>query len=416
MANTTAAPVAPTTPPPGRLGYQPALDGVRALAISLVVLFHYPWKSRFYAANPVHGGFLGVDAFFVLSGFLITTLLLQEHASFGVVSLRRFYARRALRLLPAFFVLFAIAVILHLTLSRGDPNRPDGIGLVGMLFYAANWVNVYRDGALGVVSHTWSLAIEEQFYLVWPVILVVLLRKRLHLRTIAMIATAGIVAASVWRAWYWVHHIGHRAFVDYYLELTNRPVRPGSVGTLTHRTDVWNRLYFGSDTRADALLVGCLTAIVLFWLLPKLGARARVRLSAAAGVALLGCAVIVWQSVVVISGWLPVWGILALELAVAVVIAGLVAAPRHPLALVLAVPPLAWLGRRSYAIYIFHTLVFEYCQRSHVDLSPPVSFVFQIVVVLARRRALPSPDRGTDAPAQAPFRAGGGGRRADLTT
>jgi peptidoglycan/LPS O-acetylase OafA/YrhL len=382
MAQTIAAPAAPTTTLPGRLGYQPALDGVRALAIALVVLFHYPWNQPFYRANPVHGGFLGVDVFFVLSGFLITTLLLQEHASFGAVSLRRFYARRALRLLPAFFVLFAIALILHLTLSRGDPNRPDALGLFGMLFYAANWVNVYRDGALGVFSHTWSLAIEEQFYLVWPMILVLLLRRRLRLSTIAAISTGGIVAASVWRAWYWLHHLGHRTFVDYYLEVTNRRVPAGAAGTLTHRTDVWNRLYFGSDTRADALLVGCLTAIVLFWLLPKLGARARVRLSAAAGLALVGCAVIVWQSVVVISGWLPVWGILALELGVAVVIAGLVAAPRGPLALVLALPPLAWLGRRSYAIYIFHTLVFEYCKRSHFDFSPPVSFVFQIVVVL----------------------------------
>jgi peptidoglycan/LPS O-acetylase OafA/YrhL len=382
MAQTIAAPAAPTTTLPGRLGYQPALDGVRALAIALVVLFHYPWNQPFYRANPVHGGFLGVDVFFVLSGFLITTLLLQEHASFGAVSLRRFYARRALRLLPAFFVLFAIALILHLTLSRGDPNRPDALGLFGMLFYAANWVNVYRDGALGVVSHTWSLAIEEQFYLIWPTILVVLFRKRLRLGTIAVIVTAGIIAASAWRAWYWLHHLGHRTFVDYYLELTNRRVPVGAAGTLTHRTDVWNRIYFGSDTRADALLVGCLTAIVLFWVLPRLGARARVRLSAAAGVALVGCAVIVWQAVVVMSGWLPVWGILALELGVAVVIAGLVAAPRGPLALVLALPPLAWLGRRSYAIYLFHTLVFEYCKRSNIDLSPPVSFVFQIVVVL----------------------------------
>ena len=382
MAQTTAAPAAPTTPVPGRLGYQPALDGVRALAISLVVLFHYPWKSPFYRFNPVHGGFLGVDVFFVLSGFLITTLLLQEHAALGAVSLSRFYARRALRLLPAFFVLFAIALFLHFTLAAGDGNRPEVLGLFGMVFYAANWVNVYRDGALGVVSHTWSLAIEEQFYVVWPLILVLLLRRRLRLVTIAGITTAGIVAASVWRAWYWLHHLGHRNFLDYYLDVTSRPLPSGTVGTLTHRTEVWNRFYFGSDTRADALLVGCLTAIVLFWLLPRLGARSRVRLSAAACLALVGCAVIVWQSVVVISGWLPVWGILALELAVGVVIAGLVAAPRNPLARLLALPPLAWLGRRSYAVYLFHTVVFEYCRRSRVHLSPPVSFVFQMVVIL----------------------------------
>jgi peptidoglycan/LPS O-acetylase OafA/YrhL len=383
MAPTTAAPAAPTTPIPGRLGYQPALDGVRALAISLVVLFHYPWKQPFFEPNPVHGGFLGVDVFFVLSGYLITALLLQEHATLGRISLKRFYARRALRLLPAFFVLFAIAVVLHFALAAGDGDRPDTLGLFGMLFYAANWVNVYRDGALGVVAHTWSLAIEEQFYLVWPAILVLLLRKRLRLSTIAYLTTAGIVAASVWRVWQWWARLGHTSFVNYYLMITGRPTPVGAPGTLEHRNDVWNRIYFGSDTRADALLVGCLTAIVLFWALPRLGARARVRLSAAAGVALIGCALIIWKAVVVKSGWLPVWGILALEVGVAVVIAGLVAAPRNPLARVLALAPLAWLGRRSYAVYLFHTLVYKYCRRSHVHLSAPLSFVFQIAVVLA---------------------------------
>ena len=381
MAQTTTAPAAPTTPMPGRLGYQPALDGVRALAIALVVLFHYPWNQVFYKANPVHGGFLGVDVFFVLSGFLITTLLLQENAALGAVSLRRFYARRALRLLPAFFVLFAIALVLHFTLSHGDGNRPNALGLFGMFFYAANWVNVYRDGALGVVAHTWSLAIEEQFYLVWPMILVFLLRRRLRLSTIAVVASVGVVAASLWRVWYWYHHLGHRNFTTYYLAMTNRLPRC-SPGTLCHRTDVWDRIYFGSDTRADALLVGCLVAIVLFWLLPKFGARARVRLSAAAVVALVGCAIIVWRAVVVMSGWLPVWGILALEVGVAVVIAGLVAAPRYPLARVLSIGPLAWIGRRSYAIYLFHPVVFHYCNRKHVRLPPPVSFFFQIAIVL----------------------------------
>src|SRR4051812_41929470 len=102
---------------PRRLGYQPALDGMRGIAIALVVLFHYPWGVRnpdvIFETGPVHGGFLGVDAFFVLSGFLITTLLLQEHARSGRVSLRDFYARRALRLLPALGVLLGIAVFLH---------------------------------------------------------------------------------------------------------------------------------------------------------------------------------------------------------------------------------------------------------------------------------------------------------------
>jgi peptidoglycan/LPS O-acetylase OafA/YrhL len=381
MAQTTSTePALPTTPPPGRLGYQPALDGVRAIAISLVMLFHYPWNHVFYAANPVHGGFLGVDVFFVLSGFLITTLLLQEQAAHGSISLGRFYARRALRLLPALGVLIAIALVLRITLSAADANRPSALGFFGMIFYAANWVEIYRHGALGLFSHTWSLAIEEQFYLVWPVILIILLRRRLRLSTIAALVTAGIAAAAGWRAWYWHSHFGSRNFVDYYLSITNRA--SAQTGALDHRTAVWNRWYFGSDTRADALLAGCLTAIVLFWLLPKLGARARMRLSAACVIAFIGCGLIVWRAVVVVSGWLPDWGILALELCVAVVIAGVVAAPRSPIARVLALGPLAWLGRRSYAVYLFHPVVFAYLNRTHVHLPPPVSFVFQIAVVL----------------------------------
>jgi peptidoglycan/LPS O-acetylase OafA/YrhL len=375
---TTPAP--PTSPAPARLGYQPALDGVRACAITLVMLFHYPWAQRFYGQNPVHGGFLGVDAFFVLSGFLITTLLLQEHAKYGSISLRRFYARRALRLLPALGVLLVAALVVRFALSANNGNRPAALGFLGMIFYFANWVEIYRHGALGLFSHTWSLAIEEQFYLLWPIVLLLMLRRRLRIGTIGVITGVGIVAAAAWRAWYWHSHFGPRRFVDYYFLITTHVST--ETGALDHRTTVWNRWYFGSDTRADALLVGCLTAIVLFWLLPRLGARARMRLSAAAGVALVGCGIIVWRAVVVLSGWLPVWGILALEVAVAVLIGGLVAAPRGPLARLLALPPLAWLGRRSYAVYLYHPVVFTYLSRSRVHLSPPLSLVFQFAVVL----------------------------------
>src|SRR5262249_28328029 len=147
---------------PPRLGYQPALDGARAVAIGLVVLVHYPWHVGFLASAPFHGGFLGVDAFFVLSGFLITTLLLEEHAASGRVSLRRFYARRAFRLLPALAVLLVVAVVLHFTLAAHNKNRPETTGILGVLFYVANWVGIYRPKSLGVIFDTWSLAVEEQ--------------------------------------------------------------------------------------------------------------------------------------------------------------------------------------------------------------------------------------------------------------
>jgi peptidoglycan/LPS O-acetylase OafA/YrhL len=193
---------APTGPesPARPFRYQPALDGVRGVAIVLVVLFHYPWgvtdARAFFGNNPVHGGFLGVDAFFVLSGFLITTLLLQEHAKSGGVNLRRFYARRAFRLVPALVVLLVIAVFLHFLLPAGDVNRPETSGLLGMLFYVANWVSIYRPKALGITADTWSLAIEEQFYLLWPIVLVLMLRRRLRTATIAVVTTVGVAPGT----------------------------------------------------------------------------------------------------------------------------------------------------------------------------------------------------------------------------
>lgn len=375
----TAEMVAPTDPAPtspSRLGYRPALDGVRGIAIAIVVLFHYPWRVRHpldpFANNPVHGGFLGVDAFFVLSGFLITTLLLQEHAKSGRVSLRRFYARRGLRLLPALAVLLVIAVFLHFRLPVGNGNRPSTGGLLGVVFYVANWVNIYRPKALGITADTWSLAIEEQFYLLWPMILLFMLRRRLRARTIAVVAALGISASAAWRAWYWYDHVGGHANSVYEV-YTRGLALPG----------VWNRIYFGSDTRADTLLAGALAAIVLSWLLPRIGPRLRAGLGVAALVGLVVSVVIVLNATVFVSGWLPEWGFLAFELSIAFLIAGLVAIPHGFLARSFGIAPLAWLGRRSYAIYLFHQLVFVYLGRAYVRLSPELSLAFQLVAILA---------------------------------
>ena len=362
------------SPPRVRLGYRPALDGVRGIAIALVVLFHYPWGVRNrgdpFANNPFHGGFLGVDAFFVLSGFLITTLLLQEHAKFGRISLRWFYARRALRLLPALAVLLAIAVFLHFQLSAGDGNRPETSGLLGVLLYGANWVNIYRPKALGITADTWSLAIEEQFYLLWPILLLLLLRRRVRVRTIAIVAAVGIAASAAWRAWYWYDRVGGHAS-NIYVAYAQGLARPGA----------WNRIYFGSDTRADMLLAGALTAILLFSLLTHAGPRVRAGLGLASIVGLIAGGVIVLNATVFVSGWMPEWGFLAFGLSIAAVIAGLVAVPHGLLARGFALAPLVWLGSRSYAVYLFHQLVFVYLGRSHVPLPPALSFVFQMVAI-----------------------------------
>src|SRR5689334_9942669 len=152
----------------GTIRHQPALDGLRAVAVAGVMAYHL-------GAGWAPGGFLGVDTFFVLSGYLITTLLLVEHAGRGGIDFRAFWARRARRLLPALFlVLTAIAVWAALALPADQLGTVRGDGLA-TLFYGANWRLISSGqsyfAALSLPSplrHAWSLAIEEQFYVVWP--------------------------------------------------------------------------------------------------------------------------------------------------------------------------------------------------------------------------------------------------------
>jgi peptidoglycan/LPS O-acetylase OafA/YrhL len=144
---------------------------------------------------------------------------------------------------------------------------------------------------------------------------------------------------------------------------------------------VWNRIYFGSDTRASTLLTGSLTAIILFALVPRLGPRARAWIGAASVAALAVCALIVVHARVVVGEWLPEWGFLAFSVSTAVVVAGLVVVPHGMAARFFAFAPLAWIGRRSYAIYLFHQLVFAYLSRAHVRLPPQLSFAFQLATI-----------------------------------
>ena len=158
----------------GRLGYVPALDGVRAIAIAAVTGLHFFGLS---------GGNYGVDLFFVLSGFLITTLLLEQHEKTGSIELSDFYLRRARRLLPALVTLLLAVAIVGSFAYR--PSRLAEILAAGG-FYAANVVRAAAPGVLsaGPLSHLWSLAMEEQFYLLWPIALVTLLHRRVDQRRV----------------------------------------------------------------------------------------------------------------------------------------------------------------------------------------------------------------------------------------
>lgn len=162
-----------------RLGHRPGLDGLRGVAIGLVVAFHI-LGSRFPA-----GGLVGVTLFFALSGFLITSLLLEERERTGGVSFRRFYWRRFLRLGPALIVVTLIG--LALTIPAGQNHPGDALVVLG---YSANWWQA-TGHSLGWFTHTWSLATEEQFYLVWPVVLTWLCRRG-HARTVVTALAVGV--------------------------------------------------------------------------------------------------------------------------------------------------------------------------------------------------------------------------------
>lgn len=166
------------------------LDGVRGLAILLVIAAHVGLPVRW-------GGLSGVTLFFVLSGYLITTLLIREWDTFGSVSLWRFWGRRALRLLPALVLLLALVPVL-LLVTHDDRLRTYPTAAVASLLYVGNWVRVHGTD-LGVLNHLWSLSVEEQFYVVWPLLFIALLRWwRRHVVTVVVTLAAIATCYSVW--------------------------------------------------------------------------------------------------------------------------------------------------------------------------------------------------------------------------
>ena len=211
--------------------YLPGLDGLRALAVIAVIVYH---------GNPswLRGGFLGVEVFFVISGYLITMLLLSEHRRSGSVGLKNFWFRRARRLLPAVFTLLFVVSIVSVLFVRDELDRLKG-DLVAALTYTMNWHLIVGETSYfdqfdrpPLLRHLWSLAVEEQFYLLWPLLLVGLLalfRKRPDRLFGAMLGLA--LCSTVLMA------------------LLYRPVDP-------------SRSYYGSDTRIGGLLLGCCLALI----------------------------------------------------------------------------------------------------------------------------------------------------------
>jgi peptidoglycan/LPS O-acetylase OafA/YrhL len=334
-----------------RIPYSPALDGLRGAAVVAVLLFHG-------GVSWAQGGFLGVDAFFVLSGFLITSLLVQEWRDDGGIALGAFWARRARRLLPALLAVVALVAAYAVWAAPADARpglRLDGLATLG---YVANWRFVLSGATYfgraelpSPLRHTWSLAIEEQFYLAWPLVVAALFRRGWSTARLLAASAAGVLASALLMA------------------------------ALFHPGSDPSRVYFGTDTHGQPLLVGAALAFALAaWRKPV-----RRGLDRLDGLAWVGAAVLLvsWVLGRGDDAWLYRGGFLLVALATAAVVAAVVTSPRGQMSRALSWEPLVVVGRLSYGLYLYHWPLFLWLNGERTGLNGLPLLVLRLVVTVA---------------------------------
>lgn len=309
-----------------------ALDGIRAIAIIAVIIYHM---------NPsgLTGGFLGVDVFFVLSGYLITWILLDRYNHLGSIDFKAFYLSRARRLLPAFFFLaFGVLIGVGLwapdTIERFLKDLPwAATGTTNWWFIATGQDYFDQIGRPSLLQHTWSLAIEAQFYLIWPV-LIATFASRVHLSRVRWAALTGAMIS--WAALLWV---GHYTTSDF-----------GAANS---------HLYFGTDTHSSGLFIGA--ALAVAWK-PR-NFRARISREAkqfinGVGFAALGILLLAFIFVDELTGRFYLISFPIVGIATGLLIASVIH-PASILAKWLSNPVVQWIGTRSYGLYLWHWIVIQ---------------------------------------------------------
>ena len=343
-------------PIPG--GYRPPLDGLRGISIIAVVLFHaeVAW---------VKGGYWGVNVFFVVSGYLITGLLLKEHDRWGTVDLVTFYIRRAKRLLPALMTcVVAIAVASRWIMGESMPDTTRGDAL-SSLFYVANWRFIVTGqsyfaqfGDASPFRHMWSLAIEEQYYLLFPMLLLGLmtvLRTRWRV-TLSLVVLIAISSSIMW----WLAPTG------------------GADAS---------RVYYGTDTRMQDIFSGCALALAA-WAARRRDivriVRHRTTLEVMGGVGLVGLTVALLF--MTLDSWVYPWGYLLFNTGFAVLVLAMVELlPDGALARAMSWRPLVWVGQLSYSLYLWHwpVIVFLNEERTSLDGVPLLALRLGVSLPLA---------------------------------
>jgi len=340
--------------------YVPALDGLRALAVIAVIVYHanHQWLG---------GGFLGVEVFFVISGYLITLLLIAERERSGTVSLGNFWMRRARRLLPALFTLLLGTTVYCALFDRNRLGMLRG-DVVGGILYVSNWFQIWSGSsytsafAFAPLRHLWSLAVEEQYYIVWPLVMFFLLR-RIRPKTLPILGLIfSTLAVGIAIATAMMYRTG---------PIDTFATTPGQfMSIFGHHIVRVDFLYLGTITRASGLLLGAALATMWRpWALRRGRAGAHANGLDLAGVlALIALGFMCWKFREVVdvadvgmTGYDLLYrgGFIAVGLATVVAIAT-VTHPRSRVGkYVIGTPVLVWLGKRSYGLYLYHWTVFQ---------------------------------------------------------